>query len=81
MFSVLSFEDPETKKTLYGKVAFQVRIKPDSYKVARETTGASRLGEKIDPYFANSELEWSTVCRGVVILVGIIIRVDEVKDK
>lgn len=35
------------------------------------------LGSRIDPHFANSELEWSTDCRGAVMLVGILIRVDK----
>ena len=60
---------------MYGRVAFQVRIKPDSYSTGKETTGATAEGETVDPNFSNSELEWSTDCRGVVILVGIIIQV------
>lgn len=66
---------------MYGRVAFQVRIKPDSYKVGKETVGATSRGVTIDDHFSNQELEWSTDCRGVVILVGILIKVEEEEEK
>lgn len=76
---VFSFQDPVSKKKQYGRVALQVRIKPDSYTVGKETLRASRKGVVIDPHFHNEDLEWSTICRGVIIPVGIIIKVGDKK--
>ena len=58
------------------KVAFQVLIKPDSYKVARETLG---YGQKpIDSEFDNSEIEWSTKEYGTTILYGLLIKAEAI---
>ena len=56
------------------RVAFQVLIKPDSYKVAKETLG---YGQKpIDSEFDNSEIEWSTKEYGTTILYGLLIKAE-----
>ena len=58
------------------RVAFQVLIKPDSYKVARETLG---YGHKpIDSEFDNLEIEWSTKEYGTTILYGLLIKAEEI---
>ncbi|XP_006816695.1 neuralized-like protein 4 [Saccoglossus kowalevskii] len=68
-----SYKDGVTKKTYKTKVAFQVHIRPTSYKVGPETIGAT--GE-IDPKFSNQEIEWFTKERGCVIPYGLLIKMD-----
>jgi len=51
-----------------------VRIQPGAYRVGPETIGAQGT---IDPLFPNTELEWSTNRRGVVILVGLLVKVED----
>ena len=55
-------------------MAFQVRLKPETYYVGSETIGAGR--KAIDPRFPNAELEWSTKRRGVTVLVGLLVKVE-----
>ena len=70
------FPDTVNMKKYKCTVAFQVLIKPDSYKVARETLG---YGHKpIDDEFDNSEIEWSTKEYGTTILYGLLIKVEEI---
>jgi hypothetical protein len=64
------FENSQTKKTYKAKVALQLWIKPDSYKVGPQTVGAT---EEIDPKFSNQEIEWSTVERGAVHMYGLLV--------
>ena len=61
----------------YGcRVAFQVLIDPNSYKVGKETLG---YGSKpIDTEFDNSEIEWSTKEYGTTILYGLLIKAEEI---
>ena len=56
------------------RVAFQVLIKPDSYKVTRETLGYGQ--KQIDDEFDNSEIEWSTKEYGTTVLYGLLIKAD-----
>ncbi|WAR14180.1 NEUL4-like protein [Mya arenaria] len=53
--------DPKTKKAHHVRVAFQVCVKPGSYKVGPQSIGAN---EPIDPQIGNGEIEWSTKERG-----------------
>ena len=69
-----SFKVAGSEQQFLGQVALQVRIKPDSYDVIPQTVG---LREKLDPHFPNDELEWATNWRGVIIIVGILIRVEK----
>ena len=60
------------------RVAFQVLIKPDSYKVGRETLG---YGHKpIDDEFDNSKIEWSTKEYGTTVLYGLLINAEEIEE-
>ena len=58
------------------RVAFQVLIKPGSYKVARETLGCGH--KPIDDEFDNSEIEWSTKEYGTTVLYGLLIKAEEI---
>ena len=58
------------------RVAFQVRIKPDSYKVRAQTTG----GSNIDPKIPDTELEWFTKYRCVTVLVGLLVQIEGLSD-
>ncbi|XP_067658409.1 neuralized-like protein 4 isoform X2 [Haliotis asinina] len=67
------FTDIKTKKLYQARVAFQVWVKPGSYKVGPQTIEAS---DPIDPKFNNSELEWSTKERGSTMLYALLLRVE-----
>ena len=68
--------DPDTLAKCDGRVAFQVRVKPKSYEIAKQTT-TSNSTKRIDENFDNDVLEWSTKSSGVIILNGILVKVDE----
>eukprot|EP00919_Chromeraceae_sp_WS-2016_P016374 GHVR01039249.1.p1 GENE.GHVR01039249.1~~GHVR01039249.1.p1 ORF type:complete len:112 (-),score=14.30 GHVR01039249.1:55-390(-) len=73
---IFRFEDPVSKQTYVARVALQARIKPGSYKTGPETVGATARRAAIDPIFPNSELEWFTPNRGVIIPTGILIKLE-----
>ena len=69
---LFSFTDEDKKLTYGARVAFQVRIQPGSYEKGRKT-----VREKdIDALVSDNELEWFTKRRGVVIPVGLLIKVN-----
>ena len=59
------------------KFAFQLRIKPDSYKIGQETVGATRKGKVLDKNFDNDELEWYTKQNMGIVLYGLLMNVSE----
>ncbi|XP_077863669.1 uncharacterized protein LOC144348043 [Saccoglossus kowalevskii] len=61
----------DSGKSYKAKIAFQVCIRPDSYKTGRQTIGAK---ERIDTKFSNEEIEWFTKERRCVVLYGLVIR-------
>lgn len=65
--------DPKTKKVHHVRLAFQVYVKPGSYKIGPQTIGAN---EQIDARFSNSELEWSTKERGSTLLHSLLMKVE-----
>ncbi|XP_074654148.1 neuralized-like protein 4 [Tubulanus polymorphus] len=67
------FRDPKTKKSYQAKLAFQVRMKPGSYRVSSQSVEAN---EQIDPRIGNHEIEWCTKERGATMLVDLLIRVE-----
>ena len=71
------FTDPDTGRAYSAKVAFQVLIRPKSYKVGTETVGATLHGTNIDPHIPNSEIEWSTREKVATILYGLLIELRE----
>ena len=68
-----SFQDND-KKLYKCRVAFQVLIKPGSYKIDKETLGYGQ--KQIDSEFDNSEIEWSTKQYGTTILYGLLIKAE-----
>ena len=69
-----SYVDKQTKKRYTSRIAFQVLIAPDKYKVGAQTIGARH---RVDPKFSNNELEWSTEQRGTIIVYGLLVRLEE----
>ena len=69
------YHDGDTGIKAFGRVVFQVRVKPGTYNVCQETIGAGR--HQIDPLFRNSELEWSTRRRGIIFLVAILVKMEK----
>uniref|UniRef100_A0A0L8HEA4 NHR domain-containing protein n=1 Tax=Octopus bimaculoides TaxID=37653 RepID=A0A0L8HEA4_OCTBM len=67
------FIDPKTKKSHQAQVAFQVWVKPSSYKVGPSSIGSN---EQFDPRFSNNEIEWSTKERGSIMLASLLIKVE-----
>lgn len=59
--------------TYEAQVAFQMRIRPGSYKIGQETIGATK---QIDPHIPNSSLEWYTDCaeKGSVQFTGLLVK-------
>jgi hypothetical protein len=71
------YKNPQkVTETLSARVGFQVRIQPGKYAVGPETVGATAKKIVIDKHFRNQELEWSTDLRGVVILTGILVKIE-----
>ncbi|XP_070553380.1 neuralized-like protein 4 [Ptychodera flava] len=67
------FLDESTKRSHRARVVFQVYINPTSYNVGPQTIGAQ---SEIDPKFSNQEIEWFTKERGVVIIYGLLVKVE-----
>ncbi|CAH1248596.1 NEURL4 [Branchiostoma lanceolatum] len=72
------YKDSTDNKEYNVRVAFQLFMRPRSYKVGPETVGATRRGYKIDPLFSNDELEWFTKERGGHALHGLLVKFDPV---
>ncbi|XP_070554512.1 neuralized-like protein 4 [Ptychodera flava] len=70
------FHDKEDASVHKAQVAFQVYIQPDTYERGPETVG---LKTKLDPEFNNQELEWSTKRRGVILLAGVLVKLELLK--
>eukprot|EP00058_Branchiostoma_floridae_P019634 XP_002605124.1 hypothetical protein BRAFLDRAFT_80941 [Branchiostoma floridae] len=56
-----------------AKVALQLYIKPGSYKVSASTVARKNIDKK----FSDSEIEWSTDRHGVIIVYGLLVKLDE----
>ena len=67
------YDDVVTKKSYQARVAFQLLIKPGSYRIGSQSVGAN---ESIDARFSNNELEWTTKERGATVLSSLLIRLD-----
>ncbi|KAK7486086.1 hypothetical protein BaRGS_00022695 [Batillaria attramentaria] len=71
------FVDPRSRKTYQARVAFQVWVKPGSYKVGGQGQGSAEdIAQQVDPHFRNSELAWSTKERGSLMLHALLFRVE-----
>ena len=71
-----SYKDPKSRTSYQCKTAFQVQIKPANYTVGPETVGAKWSHTIIDENISNDELEWMTNTRGIIILYGILIKME-----
>uniref|UniRef100_A0A8C9W3L4 Neuralized-like protein 4 n=1 Tax=Scleropages formosus TaxID=113540 RepID=A0A8C9W3L4_SCLFO len=69
----VQFRDPRSQRYYHAQVAFQVCVRPGSYKVGPQSLGAS---EALDPRFSNAEMEWITKEKGGILLYGLLIRVE-----
>ncbi|GCC36892.1 hypothetical protein chiPu_0015392 [Chiloscyllium punctatum] len=69
----IRFKDLKSQRHHHAQVAFQVCVRPGSYKVGPQSVGAS---ESIDPRFSNNEIEWITKERASTVLYGLLIRVE-----
>ena len=77
MLTSYGFHSAVFNDTEYNtRVAFQVFVKPESYKISGETVAAK---ETIDPLFTNDELEWSTEEQGATIIYGLLVNLEMVK--
>ncbi|KAL3868573.1 hypothetical protein ACJMK2_041374 [Sinanodonta woodiana] len=64
------FYDRVTQQSYDCHVALQVRIKPGSYDIGRETIGEWN----IDPHVRDEEMEWSTKDRNAIMTTGLLVR-------
>ncbi|XP_041037273.1 neuralized-like protein 4 isoform X1 [Carcharodon carcharias] len=69
----IRFKDVKSQRHHHAQVAFQVCVRPGSYKMGPQSVGAS---ESIDPRFSNNEIEWITKERASTVLYGLLIRVE-----
>ncbi|XP_062372617.1 neuralized-like protein 4 isoform X2 [Sardina pilchardus] len=69
----VQFRDPRSHRCHLAQVAFQVCVRPGSYKAGPQTLG---LSEPLDPRFSNTEIEWVTKERGGTLLYGLLVRVE-----
>uniref|UniRef100_T1IVE5 NHR domain-containing protein n=1 Tax=Strigamia maritima TaxID=126957 RepID=T1IVE5_STRMM len=67
------FTDPKTKRLLHTHVAFQILVRPGSYKIGPQRIGAR---EPIDSHFSNSDVEWFTKEKGATVLNALLIKID-----
>lgn len=71
------FSDQRTRKTYQGRVAFQIWVKPGSYKIGGQgQVSAEDIAQQVDPHFRNSELAWSTKERGSLMLHALLLRIE-----
>ena len=64
--------DPRTRKTQSLRLAFQVFIKPGSYKIGPQSCSRDTQDVK----FRNSEVEWLTKERGATVVCGLLVKVE-----
>ncbi|TFJ96250.1 dimethyladenosine transferase [Platysternon megacephalum] len=67
------FRDPKSQRPHGAQVAFQVCVRPGSYKPGPPSAGAP---EPPDPRFSPAELEWVTKEKGATVLYGLLVRVE-----
>ncbi|KAH0626079.1 hypothetical protein JD844_000817 [Phrynosoma platyrhinos] len=70
---VLLFKDPKSHRQHSAQVAFQVCVRPGSYKVCAQSLTAA---EPLDPRFSSAEIEWVTKEKGATVLYGLLVRVE-----
>ncbi|XP_055486436.1 neuralized-like protein 4 [Leucoraja erinacea] len=69
----IRFKDVRSQRHHQAQVAFQVCVRPGSYKIGPPSAGT---GESIDPRFSNNEIEWITKERASTVLYGLLVRVE-----
>ncbi|XP_066578654.1 neuralized-like protein 4 isoform X2 [Amia ocellicauda] len=69
----VQFRDPRSHRYQQAQVAFQVCVRPGSYKAGPQSLG---LSEPLDPRFSNAEIEWITKEAGGTLLYGLLVRVE-----
>ncbi|XP_069501804.1 neuralized-like protein 4 isoform X1 [Ambystoma mexicanum] len=67
------YKDPKSHRQHMAQVAFQVCVKPGSYKTGPQTISAT---EPVDPRFNSSELDWVTKEKGAIVLYGLLVRLE-----
>ncbi|KAL3868570.1 hypothetical protein ACJMK2_041371 [Sinanodonta woodiana] len=67
---VIRYYDKETRTQYKCKNAFQLRVRPGSYKVGPKTVRASY----IDRYIDDGHLEWSTKDKDAVVITGLLVK-------
>ncbi|XP_025081591.1 neuralized-like protein 4 isoform X2 [Pomacea canaliculata] len=71
------FHDPRNRKIYQARVAFQIWVKPGSYKVGGQAQGSGEdIAQQVDPHFRNSELAWSTKEKGSLMLHALLLKVE-----
>nr|XP_034992887.1 LOW QUALITY PROTEIN: neuralized-like protein 4 [Zootoca vivipara] len=69
----VQFKDPKSHRRHSAQVAFQVCVRPGSYKVCAQSLAAS---EPLDPRFSSADIEWVTKEKGATVLYGLLVRVE-----
>lgn len=74
--SSYDFKSPSDGKTYEIKVVLQLKQKPNSFIIQRETVG--RRLTRICPYIKNEEIEWKTKKRNTTVTYGILLGINDV---
>ena len=67
------FQDVISKKCYQAQVAFQVCVKPGSYKIAQDVIGDN---DKFDIQFSNSEIAWETKDKGATQICAMLVKLN-----
>ena len=70
-----SHRDPKLKKLFKARLAFQVYVKPGSYKVAQDVVGDNNI---FDVKFSNSEIAWQTKEKGATRICALLVNLKPV---
>lgn len=68
-----SFQDPKSQRHQVAQVAFQVWVRPGSYKPGPPSVSAP---EALDPRFGPTDIEWVTKEKGATVLCGLLVHVE-----
>lgn len=68
------FLDPKTKKRMVAYAAFQVLVRPGSYKVGPPSV--SLVSKPVDPHLDHDSSEWVTKERNATVLTALLLKLE-----
>lgn len=68
------FYDPKTKRRMVAYAAFQVLVRPGSYKVGPPSV--SIINKPVDPHLEHDSAEWVTKERNSTVLTALLLKLE-----